>query len=51
MRRYIFTGDPGSIRNLSYDVVIVGCGVAALYAALSLDRNLSCALITRKGAR
>lgn len=49
MRRYIFAGDTGSVRNLSYDVVIIGCGVAALYAALNLDKNLSCALINKEG--
>lgn len=49
MRRYVFSGNINVIRKLSYDVVIVGCGVAALYAALSLDEHLTCALINKEG--
>ncbi|MFZ5973824.1 MAG: L-aspartate oxidase [Bacillota bacterium] len=49
MRRYVFSGNINVIRKLSYDVVIAGSGVAALYAALSLDEHLTCALINKAG--
>jgi L-aspartate oxidase len=49
MRRYLFTGDIDALETLEYDVVIVGCGIAALYAALNLDPGLSCALINKGG--
>jgi L-aspartate oxidase len=47
----MFSGDIGTLRKKSFDVVIVGCGVAALYTALSLDRRLSLALINKEGPK
>lgn len=47
MRRYL------DINNIKYsdkkfDVIIVGAGIAGLYAALNLDEKFSCCLITKE---
>lgn len=49
MRRYLYNENKPPQNEYDYDVVIVGCGIAALYAALNLDDNLSCALINKSG--
>lgn len=47
MRRYIFDR-PERPELLRYDTVIIGSGIAGLYAALNLDSRLSCAILTKK---
>lgn len=47
MRRYIYSGNPNELEVLDYDVLIVGSGLAGLYAALHIDEDKSCALVTK----
>ncbi len=47
MKRYLFSGDPAALPRLSYDVLVVGSGIAGLYAALHLDPTLKCAVVTK----
>lgn len=49
MREYAFSAIPSSAEHLTFDVVIVGSGLAGLYAALNLDQAKSCALINKAG--
>ena len=35
------------MRNLYYDVVIAGCGVAGLYAALNLTEEMSVLMLSK----
>ncbi len=49
MRRYLFGRDTAIQETLCYDVVIIGSGIAGLYAALNLDSRLSCAVLTKEG--
>ncbi|MDD2370589.1 MAG: L-aspartate oxidase [Firmicutes bacterium] len=47
MRRYINVSNIKD-NGLRFDLVIIGGGVAGLYAALNLSDNLSCCLITKE---
>lgn len=47
MRRYIYSGNIRELEILDYDVLVVGSGLAGLYAALHIDENKSCALVTK----
>lgn len=47
MRRYLDLENLED-RGALYDVIIVGGGVAGLYAALNIDQNRSCCLITKE---
>lgn len=47
MRRYLFSGDFGSLPEKDYDVVIIGSGIAGIYAALHIDPSLKVALVTK----
>ena len=48
MRRYLFDSKKLNNSNIfDYDVVVVGSGIAGLYAALHLDSNMQCAVITK----
>ncbi|MBP7402809.1 MAG: L-aspartate oxidase, partial [Clostridia bacterium] len=47
MRRYLFDGSLKDVPVESFDVVIVGQGIAGLYTALRLDPALSCAVIAK----
>jgi L-aspartate oxidase len=49
MRRYVFNGDLKSMEHWNTDVVIIGSGVAGLYAALNLDKRLSCVVLNKFG--
>ncbi len=53
MRRYILSKDKikDAVCGKSYDVVIVGSGLAGLYAALHINKNLSVALISKKSIK
>ncbi len=48
MRQYTITAVPKRVNKTGYDVVIVGAGLAGLYAAIHLDESLSCAVITKE---
>ncbi len=48
MRRYLFDGRLSG-ETLSFDTLVVGSGIAGLYAALHLDEKLSCAVLTKEG--
>lgn len=49
MRRYLSDRNVAELERLKFDVVIVGNGVAGLYAALQLDSSLSCAVLNKGG--
>lgn len=49
MRRYLFSNHLNIKSALNFDVLIVGSGIAGLYAALNLDKNLSCAVMSKGG--
>lgn len=51
MRRYLYNGDLKNINRINTDVIIVGCGVAGLYAALCLDPQLSCTVLNKSDAQ
>jgi len=46
--RYAITGDTKFAKTYRYDVVIVGAGLAGLYAALNVDENLSCMILAKE---
>lgn len=39
------------MKNLYYDVVIAGCGVAGLYAALNLPEEMNILMLSKKTER
>ncbi len=47
MRRYIYSGDLKKLEVQDFDVLVVGSGLAGLYAALHIDGNKSVALVTK----
>lgn len=47
MKRYLFDYDITALPRLRYDVLIVGSGIAGLYAGLHLDPAMKCAIITK----
>ena len=46
--RYAISGDTKIAKTYEYDVVIVGAGLAGLYAALNIDVNLSCLILAKE---
>ncbi|MBQ2827113.1 MAG: L-aspartate oxidase [Clostridia bacterium] len=46
-KRYLYGKDISSLPRLSYDVLVVGSGIAGLYAAINVDPSLKCAVITK----
>ena len=51
MKRYMLGGPPSDAYRLETDVVIIGCGVAGLYAALNLDPRLRCIVLNKMGSK
>ena len=45
--RYAVNGNIEIKKTNEYDVVIIGAGLAGLYTALNLDKNLSCLIIAK----
>ena len=45
--RYAISGDIHISNILAYDVVIIGAGIAGLYAALNTDERLSCLILAK----
>ena len=48
MRRYLFNQEIKINQTFYYDALIIGSGIAGLYAALNLDKSLSCAILTKE---
>jgi len=46
--RYAVSGDTKIAKTYEYDVVIVGAGLAGLYAALNIDEKLSCIILAKE---
>ena len=49
MRRMVYSGDPAKLPQTPFDVVIMGSGIAGLYAALNLDPALKVAVVSKLG--
>lgn len=49
MRRYVFGLGLHAEAAQTYDTLIIGSGIAGLYAALNLDPTVSCAILTKEG--
>ena len=47
MRRYIFSGAVRGLEQVEYDVLIVGSGIAGLYAGLHINPDKRAAIITK----
>lgn len=47
MKRYLCGFDTASLEKIETDVLIVGSGIAGLYAGLHIDARLRCLLITK----
>ena len=46
--RYAFSGDIEIAGRNSFDVLIIGTGIAGLYTALHIDKKLSCCILTKE---
>ena len=46
-RRYLFDGNVGEMKTEEYDVLIVGSGIAGLYASLHIETDKRCAIVTK----
>jgi len=46
--KYAINCDTKIAKTYDYDVVIVGAGLAGLYAALNIDENLSCIILAKE---
>lgn len=47
MRRFLYSGDISQLKTQSYDVIIIGSGLAGLYTALNLDEKLTCVVLSK----
>ena len=47
MRRYIYSDRLDGLEIYDYDVLVVGSGLAGIYAALHINGDKSCALVTK----
>ena len=48
MRRYIFSEKTAGIETLDFDVLIIGSGIAGLYAGLHIDPSKRTAIVSRR---
>ena len=46
--RYVISSDTEITKTYEYDVVIVGAGLAGLYAALNIDEQLNCIILAKE---
>jgi L-aspartate oxidase len=46
--RYAFNGDIEITQRLSFDVLIIGSGIAGLYTALNIDEKYRCCILTKE---
>ena len=46
--KYAISSDTVIAKTFEYDVIIVGAGLAGLYAALNVDENLSCVILAKE---
>ena len=46
--KYAISHDTKITKTFDYDVVIIGAGLAGLYAALNIDENLSCLILAKE---
>ena len=46
--RYAFNGDIEITQRLSFDVLIIGSGIAGLYTALNIDKQYRCCILTKE---
>lgn len=51
MRRYLYSGSFSALSSHNFDVVIIGSGIAGLYAALHIDPTLQVALVTKENLK
>lgn len=47
MRRFLYSSDMTSLETEHYDVLIIGSGIAGLYASLHIDPSLTYAIISK----
>ena len=47
MRRYIYSDSLDGLEIYNYDVLVIGSGLAGIYAALHISADKSCALVTK----
>ena len=47
LRRYLCSFDTDNLERIETDVLVVGSGIAGLYAALHVDESLRCLLVTK----
>ncbi|WP_406541353.1 FAD-dependent oxidoreductase [Clostridium ljungdahlii] len=47
-RRYLANYNVNSCESKSFDVVIIGAGIAGLYTALMLSKNLRVAVLSKR---
>ncbi len=49
--RFATSEFPDNTEHFSYDVVIIGSGIAGLYTALNIDEKYSCCVLTKEDAQ
>ena len=47
IRKYLYNEKAAGAEEYPFDVLIIGSGIAGLYAALHLDESLQCAMVTK----
>ena len=51
MRRFLFSGSFSALPSQDFDVVIIGSGIAGLYASLHINPTLRVALVTKENLK